>query len=101
MDMILSTTKYNSLIAALEQSQTKFNAVCKSYNIALEAVNKDNDALQAKIDALMLEYCPGEMTPEQIENWGNNQVAVDESTLPDGFRIEGIVTGRIHYEEKP
>ena len=25
--------------------------------------------LQARIDALMLEYCPNEMTPEQINNW--------------------------------
>lgn len=29
--------------------------------------------LEAKIDALMLEYCPDEMTPEQIENWGKHQ----------------------------
>jgi hypothetical protein len=30
-------------------------------------------ALQAKIDALMLEYCPNEMTPEQVENWAKHQ----------------------------
>lgn len=29
---------------------------------------------QAKIDQLMLEYCPDEMTLEQIENWANHQV---------------------------
>lgn len=27
------------------------------------------DALEAKIDALMLEFCPDEMTPKQIKNW--------------------------------
>ena len=32
-------------------------------------------ALQAKIDALMLEYCPEDMTPEQIENWNRHQRA--------------------------
>lgn len=32
------------------------------------------EALQAKIDALMLEYCPDEMTPEQIANWERHQV---------------------------
>ena len=37
-------------------------------------------ALQAKIDSLMLEYCPGEMTPEQIENWGRHQKAVSLET---------------------
>ena len=33
-------------------------------------------AMQAKIDALMLEYCPDEMTPEQVENWKRHQVRV-------------------------
>lgn len=34
---------------------------------------KLNNSLQAKIDALMLEYCPEEMTPEQIKNWEKHQ----------------------------
>ena len=29
---------------------------------------------QAKIDSLMLEYCPNEMTQDQIDNWGKHQV---------------------------
>jgi len=33
----------------------------------------EREAAQAKIDALMLEYCPDEMTPEQLENWGKHQ----------------------------
>ena len=32
--------------------------------------------LQARIDALMLEYCPDEMTPEQIAEWERHQRAV-------------------------
>ncbi len=36
-------------------------------------------AAQAKIDALMLEYCPDEMTEEQMANWERHQVpATDE-----------------------
>lgn len=35
-------------------------------------------ALQAQIDRLMLEYCPSEMTPEQIENWKRHQRPVAE-----------------------
>lgn len=31
------------------------------------------DAKQAKIDALMLEFCPEEMTPEQVKTWGEHQ----------------------------
>ena len=34
-------------------------------------------AKQAKIDELMLEYCPNEMTPEQIKNWEAHQVKSD------------------------
>lgn len=33
----------------------------------------DLDAKQARIDALMLEFCPGEMTAEQIDEWGAHQ----------------------------
>lgn len=49
------------------------------FNAAME----DLAAAQAKIDSLMLEYCPDEMTPEQIENWGKHQKAVsDQTNLP-------------------
>jgi hypothetical protein len=34
------------------------------------------EALQAKLDRVMLEYCPDEMTAEQIAEWGKNQVPV-------------------------
>jgi hypothetical protein len=35
-------------------------------------------AQQARIDELMFEYCPDEMTPEQIAEYERHQVAVDE-----------------------
>jgi hypothetical protein len=31
------------------------------------------DALQARMDALMLEFCPDEMTKTQLENWARHQ----------------------------
>lgn len=34
--------------------------------------------LQAKIDALMLEHCPEEMTPEQRAKWREHQVVEKE-----------------------
>lgn len=34
-------------------------------------------SLQAKIDELMLEYCPEDMTEEQLEAWGKAQVPVE------------------------
>lgn len=35
-------------------------------------------SLQAKIDALMLEYCPDEITLEQMEEWASHQVRTQE-----------------------
>jgi hypothetical protein len=46
----------------------------QSISDKLAEVEKQRDELQAKVDSLMLEYCPEEMTPEQIENWGKHQV---------------------------
>lgn len=39
----------------------------------LEAARKDAESKQAKIDRLMLEYCPDEMTPAQVKEWELNQ----------------------------
>ncbi|WP_420465557.1 hypothetical protein [Panacagrimonas sp.] len=33
----------------------------------------ENERLQARVDALMLEHCPDEMTPEQVAEWGESQ----------------------------
>lgn len=41
---------------------------------------KRNCALQAKIDALMLEFCHEDMTQDQLERWGENQVVSTHST---------------------
>lgn len=38
-------------------------------------LRKELAAKQAKIDSLILEWCPEEMTLEQIEEWGRNQRA--------------------------
>lgn len=39
---------------------------------------KECDAKQAKIDSLMLEYCPDEITDEQMAEWSANQKPVSE-----------------------
>lgn len=36
-------------------------------------------AKQAEVDALMLEYCPSEMSQEQLEEWGRNQLPTKEN----------------------
>ena len=46
-----------------------------NWKAAAESMEKHAESLQAKIDALMLEYCPEDMTPEQVEEWGRHQRA--------------------------
>jgi len=40
-------------------------------------------AKQAKIDALMLEFCPDEMTAEQVEEWGQHQSPAQDPIAPN------------------
>lgn len=39
-------------------------------------------ALEAKVDALMLEYCPDEMTGPQLERWASFQRRAAERAKP-------------------
>ncbi len=36
------------------------------------------EKVQARLDAVMLEYCPEEMSREQVDNWAKHQVAIPE-----------------------
>jgi len=36
--------------------------------------------LQFRVDSLMLEYCPDEMTKKQKKNWAKHQRPVDKKT---------------------
>ncbi len=46
---------------------------------SIAILERELAAAQAKIDNLMLEYCPDEMTPEQLAEWGRNQRPVEGS----------------------
>jgi hypothetical protein len=51
---------------------------CATFNPAkVKAMLDQIDAQQEKIDALMLEYCPDEMTHEQIDEWEKHQKVSD------------------------
>ena len=47
--------------------------VCLQAATALRQLQEESAAKQAHIDRLMLEYCPDEMTPEQLAEWGRHQ----------------------------
>ena len=61
-------------------------------------MKKEINLLTAKLDALMLELCPDEMSQEQIETFEKHQVVAKEDTelptSPLGGMYHGRATGR-------
>lgn len=66
------------LAAAIERERLanmRADQAEEARDAAQSATTAREAALQAKIDRLMLEYCPEEMTPEQIAEWKKHQMA--------------------------
>lgn len=63
-------------VAGVNWSQTAVDFACE---IVRPSVWAALAAKQAKIDALMLEFCPGEMSAEQRAEWAKHQVLGDPS----------------------
>lgn len=59
------------------------------YERGWEERNREVMALQAKIDELMLEYCPDEMTEDQIAEWALHQKPVSDE---EARSIEALLT---------
>lgn len=51
--------------------------------IKVEEQQKTIASMQAQIDSLMLEHCPGEMPQEQLDNWAKHQVPADPQPIID------------------
>lgn len=66
----------------------------------LTAAIKKIEEQQAKIDRLMLEYCPDEITPEQFDEFENHQKAVKKEPLAalNEINIEQCSLCRKEYE---
>lgn len=56
-------------------SQSAYNALKEECDGRMKAI----ESLQAKIDELMLEYCPDDMTPVQLKNWADHQTPSEKS----------------------
>lgn len=62
-----------------------FTENAEQFDALMTEMLAENERLQAKIDSLMLEYCPDEMTPEQIENWKQHQRKAESQYELDSF----------------
>jgi len=77
----------NKRIAELEAKLARADNNLLAMEQRAETYLLRNKKLEAKIDWLMFEYCPDEMSPEQIKNWGRHQRPADdelEQTLGKG-----------------
>ena len=50
-----------------------WKAGAASRDAVVESLRQQLAAKQAEVDALMLEYCPNEMSQEQLDNWAAHQ----------------------------
>lgn len=74
---------------------------------AVKLLQKELASKQAKIDSLMLEYCPDEMTVEQTDEWARHQKPAGSASIAEPFayawkcpglgdwRIEKLGDGRV------
>jgi hypothetical protein len=65
-------------IVALREQLKYFSAVVDQQQEMLDRNAEQLAAKQAKIDALMFEYCPIEISLEQIARWKKHQVVKEE-----------------------
>lgn len=77
------------------------NQYNESIKLVTEEANKKNEHLQYRIDNLMLEYCPEEITVSQFANYAVHQKKVDPNfnlVLPDTPEEEKQIQD-IEYKE--
>jgi len=53
-----------------------FAEIVQQYEYQILELHQQLEAKQAEIDRLMLEFCPDEMTEEQLNNWKQHQKVV-------------------------
>ncbi len=60
-------------VEPLRQQLDAANTLINKYREETTSVCQQLAAKQAEVDALMLEYCPNEITQEQLDNWAAHQ----------------------------
>lgn len=80
---------------AFDEQITRLSSRIEVYTAAPPRECKECAAKQAEIDRLMLEYCPDEMTPEQVAEWAASQRPVSQEPIGylDESDLRGLVQG--------
>ena len=64
---------FKPTLEGAEMDRLKYTQEIAEAAVLEMMLKESNEYLQAQVDALMLEYCPEEMTPEQISRWEDSQ----------------------------
>jgi hypothetical protein len=101
--LALAESKSAAKVAELELRILELQAAHACADLRAHLSKQDAQEAQARIDALMLEHCPHEMTPEQLAEWAKHQVPTEEAAqpaqvaAPDREADETIITGKGLY----
>lgn len=77
-------------VAQLQQAEGKHPAPCtrdceaNAFQIEVRRLEAESAHKQSIIDRLMLEYCPDEMTLQQVKEWGEHQVRAPAGIVGSG-----------------
>lgn len=81
--MELTPQEEDKLIASLKQDKDYAWQNVRILERARQEQDKKLETLQAKLDAVMLEYCPEDMTQEQVDNWARHQRPVSKAEMKE------------------
>lgn len=70
--------------ARMEGVAEQWKTVAAAAEARVKELERESAHKQAIIDRLMLEYCPDEMTAEQVEEWGKHQVRATVGIVGSG-----------------
>jgi serine phosphatase RsbU (regulator of sigma subunit) len=90
---------YEALRADRDRLAAEVDADNRNMQGAIDQIHElsqEKEAMQARIDALMLEYCPGEMTEAQRERWAECQRPV---SAIDAAAIDAALSGTVKQGE--
>ena len=80
----------NNLLSVVERLLKVIEVETNDKNVDKQKIDellKELGAKQAKIDELMLEYCPEEMTKKQFDDWAKHQKSSNFS-VPLGLQFQ-------------
>jgi len=72
-DYTTKTMSTAKLAGLMESASIELMSLAVKVRNGADVLLAEVDSRQAKIDALMLEFCPGQMTEEQKSNWAHQQ----------------------------